>query len=51
MAYIEDHNAPVFIKADGLAAGKGVIPGRTFKEALQAVKTILMDKAFGDRRG
>ena len=35
MAYIEDHNTPVFVKADGLAAGKGVIPGRTFKEAAQ----------------
>ncbi len=48
MAYIEDYNAPVFVKANGLAAGKGVIPGRTFKEALQAVTTILVDKAFGD---
>ena len=48
MAYIEDRNAPVFVKADGLAAGKGVIPGRTFKEALQAVTTILVDRTFGD---
>lgn len=48
MAYIEDRNAPVFVKADGLAAGKGVIPGRTFKEASQAVTTILVDKAFGN---
>ena len=48
MAYVEDRKAPVFVKADGLAAGKGVIPGRTFKEALQAVKTILVDRAFGD---
>ena len=48
MAYIEDHTPPVFVKADGLAAGKGVIPGRTFKEALQAVTTILVDRAFGD---
>ena len=48
MAYIEDRNAPVFVKANGLAAGKGVIPGRTFKEALQAVTTILVDRAFGD---
>ena len=48
MAYVEDYNAPVFVKADGLAAGKGVIPGRTFKEALQAVTTILVDRAFGD---
>ncbi len=48
MAYIEDCNAPVFVKANGLAAGKGVIPGRTFKEAAQAVTTILVDRAFGD---
>ena len=48
MAYIEDRNAPVFVKANGLAAGKGVIPGRSFKEALQAVTTILVDRAFGD---
>ena len=48
MAYIEDRNAPVFVKANGLAAGKGVIPGRTFKEALQAVTTILVNRAFGD---
>ena len=48
MAYIEDHNAPVFVKADGLAAGKGVIPGRTFKQAVQAVTTILVDRAFGE---
>ena len=48
MAYIEDQNKPVFVKANGLAAGKGVIPGRTFKAALQAVTTILVDRAFGD---
>ncbi len=48
MAYVEDQNTPVFVKANGLAAGKGVIPGRTFKEAVQAVTTILIDKAFGD---
>ena len=48
MAYIEDQSRPVFVKADGLAAGKGVIPGRTFKDALQAVTTVLVDRAFGD---
>ena len=48
MAYIEDHNTPVFVKANGLAAGKGVIPGRTFKEAAQAVTSILVDRAFGE---
>ena len=48
MAYIEDQTTPVFVKANGLAAGKGVIPGRTFKQAAQAVTTILVDKAFGE---
>ena len=48
IAYIKTHNAPVFVKANGLAAGKGVIPGRTFKQAVQAVTTILVDRAFGD---
>lgn len=48
IAYIEDIKTPVFVKADGLAAGKGVIPGRTTIEATQAVKTILVDKTFGD---
>ena len=46
--YIKTNNTSVFVKADGLAAGKGVIPGRTIDEATQAVKTILVDKAFGD---
>lgn len=46
--YIKTNNAPVFIKADGLAAGKGVIPGRTIAEATEAVKTILVDRAFGE---
>ena len=48
IAYIKAHNASVFVKANGLAAGKGVIPGRTVAEATQAIKTILMDKAFGE---
>ena len=48
IAYIEDIKTPVFVKADGLAAGKGVIPGRTTTEATQAVKTILVDKAFDE---
>ena len=46
--YIIKLNSPVFVKADGLAAGKGVIPGRTTEDAIQAVKTILVDKVFGD---
>ena len=47
IAYIQDIRSPVFVKADGLAAGKGVIPGRTPDEAIKAVKTILVEKAFG----
>ena len=47
IAYIQDISSPVFVKADGLAAGKGVIPGRTSDEAIKAVQTILVDKAFG----
>lgn len=48
IAYIEDIKSPVFVKADGLAAGKGVIPGRTIADATQAVQTILVEKAFGE---
>ena len=48
IVYIKELNSPVFVKADGLAAGKGVIPGRTIDEAIQAVNTILVEKAFGD---
>lgn len=47
IAYIETHNGPLFVKANGLAAGKGVIPGRTVATATQAVRTVLVDKAFG----
>lgn len=46
--YIKTINTSVFVKADGLAAGKGVIPGRTIEEATQAVKTILVDRTFGE---
>ena len=46
--YIKNNGSSVFVKADGLAAGKGVIPGRTVEDAIQAVKTILVDRAFGD---
>ncbi|MCG9128647.1 phosphoribosylamine--glycine ligase [Candidatus Poribacteria bacterium] len=46
--YIKNIGTSVFVKADGLAAGKGVIPGRTVDDAIEAVKTILVDRAFGD---
>ena len=47
IAYLEEINAPVFIKADGLAAGKGVIPGLMLDAAVKAVQEIMVDRNFG----
>jgi phosphoribosylamine--glycine ligase len=46
-AYIKKHGAPIVVKADGLAAGKGVIVCTTQAQALAALRQILVDKAFG----
>lgn len=46
-AYIEVEGAPIVIKADGLAAGKGVIVAETKEQALQAIEDIMCDKTFG----
>lgn len=46
--YIDKCGAPLVVKADGLAAGKGVIVAATNKEAKEAVDLIMRDKAFGD---
>jgi len=46
--YIDHTGAPLVIKADGLAAGKGVIVAATTKEAKGAVDLIMQDKAFGE---
>lgn len=46
--YIDQTGAPLVIKADGLAAGKGVIVAATTKEAKGAVDLIMQDKAFGE---
>jgi phosphoribosylamine--glycine ligase len=48
LAYIEKHGAPIVVKADGLAAGKGVIVAQTTDEAIAAVKEMLSGNAFGD---
>lgn len=47
-AFIDAHKAPLVVKADGLAAGKGVIIAQTAEEAKNAVKLMLGDKKFGD---
>ncbi len=46
-AYVEGAEFPLVIKADGLAAGKGVIIASDMQEALWALKTTLVDKNFG----
>jgi phosphoribosylamine--glycine ligase len=46
--YIEKVGAPLVVKADGLAAGKGVVVAHTVAEALAAVDLILTEKAFGE---
>jgi phosphoribosylamine--glycine ligase len=45
--YVKAKGAPLVVKADGLAAGKGVIICRKVEEALSAVELILVQKAFG----
>ena len=45
--YLEEHPAPIVIKASGLAAGKGVIMAETQDEAIAAVKDMLEGDAFG----
>lgn len=47
-AYVTQHGAPIVIKADGLAAGKGVIVAMTNEEAFAAIDDMLADNKFGD---
>ncbi|MEJ2059922.1 MAG: phosphoribosylamine--glycine ligase [Gammaproteobacteria bacterium] len=48
MDFIHDRGAPIVVKADGLAAGKGVILAQTVEEAQAAVKDMLAGNAFGE---
>lgn len=45
--YVAEHHAPIVIKADGLAAGKGVTVAMSDDEAQEALKTIFLDHRFG----
>lgn len=47
-AYIDRHGAPIVVKADGLAAGKGVVVAATAEEAHAAVDAMLRDNRMGD---
>ena len=46
-AYIEAQGAPIVVKADGLAAGKGVVVAETLEEAFEAIDNMLGNGAFG----
>jgi len=48
LAYLREKGAPIVIKADGLAAGKGVIVAETLQQAEDAVRDMLSGNAFGD---
>lgn len=48
LAYLHEQGAPIVIKADGLAAGKGVIVAETLQQAEAAVRDMLSGNAFGD---
>ena len=48
MKYLETAKMPIVLKADGLALGKGVLICQTREEAMEGVKTLMLDKKFGE---
>ncbi len=48
LAYVREKGAPIVVKADGLAAGKGVIVAMTLEEAEDAIRDMLSGNTFGD---
>lgn len=48
LKYLETAPMPIVLKADGLALGKGVLICNTREEAIEGVKTLMLDKQFGD---
>lgn len=47
-AYIEEQGAPIVVKADGLALGKGVVVAETVEQAVEAAREMLLGNKFGD---
>ncbi|HEL1609323.1 phosphoribosylamine--glycine ligase [Streptococcus suis] len=47
-AYIEEQGAPIVVKADGLALGKGVVVAETVEQAVEAAREMLLENKFGD---
>ncbi len=48
IAYVREQGAPIVVKADGLAAGKGVTVAQTVEEAESAIQEIMVEQVFGD---
>lgn len=48
LSYVREQGAPIVVKADGLALGKGVIVAQTVEEAEDAVRSMMADKRFGE---
>lgn len=48
LAYLRSRKAPIVVKADGLAAGKGVTVAATLEEAEEALKAAMLDNVFGE---
>ena len=48
LSYVREQGAPIVVKADGLALGKGVIVAQTVAEAENAVRSMMADKRFGE---
>jgi phosphoribosylamine--glycine ligase len=46
--YVRNQGAPIVVKADGLAAGKGVMICKTVEEAIQSIDRIMVERIFGD---
>lgn len=47
-AYVRERGAPIVVKADGLAAGKGVVVAASVEEAHEAIENMMVERAFGD---